>query len=59
MESSGDPRVLLVMNVALSGIFASVVLWGLDFIDVMTFTWTNVALLTGILVIVTHMVIMR
>jgi len=47
------------MNVALSGIFASVVLWGLDFIDVMTFTWTNVALLTGILVIVTHMVIMR
>jgi len=59
MSGSGDPRVLLVMNVVLSAIFASVILWGLDFIDVVTFTWTNVGLLTLVLVLITHLVVMR
>ena len=59
MSQSGDPRVLLILNVVLSLIFASVLVWGLDFIDVVTFTWTNVGLLTVILVILTHLVVMR
>jgi len=59
MSGSGDPRVLLVMNVVLSAIFASVIIWGLAFIDVVTFTWTNVGLLTLVLVLITHLVVMR
>lgn len=59
MSGSGDPRVLLVLNLVLSGVFATVVVWGLDFIQVVTFTWTNVAILTLALVLLTHLVVMR
>jgi len=55
-NSQGDPRVLFVMNLILSTAFAALVIWGLAFIDVVTFGWQNVALLAGLLMVVTHLV---
>ena len=56
-NSKGDPRVLLAMNLVLSAVFATVVIWGLSFIDVVAFGWRNVAALTGLLMVVTYLVI--
>ena len=42
--SQGDPRVHLVMNLVLSTLFASVVVWGLSFLDIVPFTLRNVAI---------------
>ncbi|PSP19727.1 hypothetical protein BRC62_01745 [Halobacteriales archaeon QH_10_67_13] len=41
MSSDGDIRVLLVLDVLLSLVFAGVVLWGLDFIGEAAFTARN------------------
>ncbi len=59
MESQGDPRVLFVMNLILSFVFSYFVVWGLAFIDMLTFDWGTVALGTAVLVFLTHIVIMR
>lgn len=59
MESQGDPRVLFVMNLVLSFVFSYFVVWGLAFIDMLTFDWGTVALGTAVLVFLTHVVIMR
>ena len=56
MASEGDPRVLWVMNVALSSAFAAVVVWGLSYLDLASFTLTNVATLAVLVVAVTHLV---
>jgi hypothetical protein len=54
--AEGDPRVLFVMNLVLSSIFASAVIWGLDFIDVVAFTPWNVASLALLLMALTYAV---
>jgi hypothetical protein len=54
--AEGDPRVLFVMNVVLSSLFATVVVWGLDFVGVVAFTPWNVASLALLLVAVTYVV---
>ncbi len=56
MSSKGDPRVLFVMNVVLSSVFAIVVVWGLSTIDLLSFTWVTVAEFAVILVILTYVV---
>ena len=56
MASKGDPRVLFVMNLVLSSIFASAVVWGLDFIDLLAFSWQTVALLAAALMFLTYLV---
>ena len=56
MASQGDPRVLFVMNLVLSSAFASVVVWGLGYIDVIAFSWRTVALVAAALVFVTHVI---
>ena len=56
MASEGDPRVLWVMNVALSSAFAVAVVWGLSFLDLASFTLTNVATLALLVVAVTYLV---
>jgi hypothetical protein len=56
-NSKGDPRVLFVMNLVLSAAFGTFVIWGLSFIDVLEFGWQNVAVLTGLLMIVTRLVV--
>jgi hypothetical protein len=56
MASQGDPRVLFVMNVVLSSLFAAAIVWGLAFIDLVTLTVWNVASLALLLMAVTYVV---
>jgi len=56
MASQGDPRVLFVMNLVLSSVFAYGVVWGLDFIDVVTFSLRTVAGVALALMVVTYVV---
>lgn len=59
MESQGDPRVLSVLNLLLSFVFSLVVVWGLSFIDLAAFSWTNVGLATLALFLITWVVVLR
>ncbi|WP_435184191.1 hypothetical protein [Halobellus sp. EA9] len=54
--SEGDPRVLFVMNLVLSSLFATVVVWGLGFVDIASFTPINVASLALVLMAATYVV---
>lgn len=56
MESEGDPRVHLVMNVVLSACFVYTALWGLDYLGSVSFTLGRLAVGTLVLVLVTHVV---
>jgi hypothetical protein len=56
MAAQGDPRVLFVMNLVLSTLFAGAVVWGLGFIDVLSFSWRSVALLAAALMFLTYLV---
>jgi hypothetical protein len=58
-RSAGDPKVLLAMNAVLSTWFAWVVVWGLDFLDVVALTVVNVATLALILFGVTYAAVLR
>jgi len=59
MATDGDPRVLLLMNVVLSVVLAALVVRGLDFIDVLAFSWETVALGAGALAALTYIVVLR
>lgn len=59
MGSDGDIRVLLVLDLVLSLVFASVVLWGLDFIGEAQFTGQNLAIGTVGVAVVTYLVVLR
>jgi hypothetical protein len=59
MASQGDPRVLVVLNLVLSGLFSTVVVWGLAFIGIGEFTWPNVAVATVALFVITWVFVMR
>lgn len=54
--SKGDPRVLFVMNLVLSTLFASVIVWGLSYLDIVGLTPINVASLALVLMAVTYVV---
>lgn len=56
MASQGDPRVLFVMNLVLSSLFATVVVWGLDVLHLLAFTPRNVATLALLVMLVTYLV---
>ncbi|MFB6196221.1 MAG: hypothetical protein ABEI80_08605 [Haloplanus sp.] len=56
MASEGDPRVLFVMNLVLSSLFAAAIIWGLSVIDLVAFTRWNVASLALLLVALTYLV---
>ncbi|MEF8773584.1 MAG: hypothetical protein V5A23_04750 [Halobacteriales archaeon] len=58
-RSQGDPRVLFVMNLVLSLVFSYVIVWGLDFIGTLTFSWQTVGFATVALMLVTHVMIMQ
>lgn len=55
-SSKGDPRVLIVMNLILSALFAWVVVAGLSLIDAMEFTVLNVATLALVVFAMTYVV---
>ena len=59
MESQGDPRVLTVLNLCLSFAFTAAVVWGMDFVDIASFSWTNVGLGTVTLFLITWVVVLR
>ena len=54
--SRGDPRVLFAMNLVLSSVFATVVVWGLDFLGLSELTLVNVASLALVVMAVTYLV---
>lgn len=54
--SEGDPRVLFAMNLVLSSIFATVVMWGLSYAEIAAFTLVNVASLALVLMAVTYVI---
>lgn len=59
VASDGDIRVLIVLDLLLSLLFASVVLWGLDFIGEAEFTLRNLAVGTLVLAVLTYLVVLR
>ena len=59
MASSGDPRVLWLMNFVLSFAFSSAVLGGLAFVGVVPFEWGRVAVATVALMLVSYLVALR
>lgn len=59
MASDGDIRVLLAMNLVLSGLFGTLIVWGLDFIGMTEFTLANVAVAVGVLFVVTYVAVLR
>jgi hypothetical protein len=58
-SSDGDPRVLFVLNLLLSFVFSYVVVWGLSFIGIGTFTLENVAYATVALMVLTYLAVLR
>lgn len=59
MASDGDIRVLVVLDLLLSAVFATVVVWGLEFIGVAEFTLVNVGIATLVLGVLTYVVVLR
>lgn len=59
MATDGDIRVLLVLDLVLSAVFASVVLWGLDFAGITAFTARRLALWTVAIAVLTYLVVLR
>ena len=56
-DSKGDPRVVFVMNLVLSSVFATVLVSALSFVGVMTFAWDSMALTAAALMLVTYIVV--
>jgi hypothetical protein len=57
-RSDGDPRVLFAMNIILSAVFGTGIIWGLSFIEIATFSLINVVTLTLIIAAVTYAIVM-
>lgn len=55
-ESKGDPRVLFVMNLVLSTLFAAAVVWGLSVVGELAFTARNVVVAAAAIAVVTWLV---
>lgn len=51
--------MLLVLDLLISLVFASVVVWGLAFVGVTAFTLQNVALATLALAVLTYVAVLR
>ncbi len=59
MASDGDIRVLLVMDLVLSAVFATIVVRGLAFINVLAFSWQTVALAASVIALLTYLAVLR
>jgi hypothetical protein len=55
IDSTGDPRVHLVINLVFSALFAAVVLWGSEFVGVTVFTLDRFVVFTLLLMLITHL----
>lgn len=56
-KSKGDPRVLVVLNLVLSFIFAYFIIWGLSFMGALEFSWTTVGGATLALAVITYIIV--
>jgi len=54
--SRGDPRVLILMNAALSASFGATIVWGLSFLGAAELSVINVATATIVLFALTYLV---
>ncbi len=59
MASEGDIRVLLVLDLLLSAVFGSVVVWGLSLLGVLTFSIRTVALAALVVAALTYLAVLR
>lgn len=59
MASQGDPRVLFALNILLSGLLSTAVVFGLSFVGLVEFSWTTVLLATTVLMLLTWLVVLR
>jgi hypothetical protein len=59
MAGDGNLGVLLALDAVLSLLFASLVLYGLDFVGVVPFTLPNLAVGTVGLAVLTYLVVLR
>lgn len=55
-SSEGDPRVLLVLNLVLSAVFAYIVLWLSELVGITTLTLNQYLAFTLVLMLVTFIV---
>ena len=59
MASDGDIRVLLALDILLSLAFSTVVVWGLSFVDLATFTVRTVTTAALLLAALTYVLVLR
>ena len=59
MASDGDIRVLLALDILLSLAFSTVVVWGLSFFDLATFTARTVTSTALLLTVLTYVLVLR
>jgi hypothetical protein len=59
MASDGDIRVLVVLDLLLSAVFASVVVRGFSLLGVLVFSLRTVALATVVIAAITYLVVLR
>ena len=59
MASQGDIRVLLVLDIVLSFVFSLMVVSGLSYVGLATFTWPNVGVATAALALITYLAVLR
>lgn len=59
MASQGDIRVLIVLDLVLSFVFSLLVISGLEFVGMTTFSWPNVAVATLALALITYLSVLR
>ena len=58
-ESTGDPRLLVLLNAVLSTWLAWTAVWGLDLLAVVDYSLTNVATLAIAIFALTYLVVLR
>lgn len=59
MESEGDIRVLLVIDLVLSFFFSYMAVWVMDLAGINEFAWDTVLLSTVVLAGITYLVVLR
>ncbi len=57
--SKGDPRLVLALNAVLSAWFGWTVVWGLDLLDVVSYTLPNVAVAAILVFTVTYLIVLQ
>jgi hypothetical protein len=59
MATDGDVRVLVAMDLVLSAVFSTLVVWGLSFVGSLAFSWVTVGFATLLLALVTYLAVLR